>query len=47
MMSAVFQHPQSYMAPKMLDENENALRYDFHVDMWATSAMTNEILTRT
>ena len=39
MMSAAFQHP--YMAPKMLEENENALRYDFLVDMWATGAMTN------
>ena len=47
MMSAAFQHPQSYMAPKMLDDNENTLRYDFLVDMWATSAITNEIITGT
>ena len=47
MTSSAFQHPQSYMAPKMLDENENALRYDFLVDMWATGVTTNEIFTRT
>ena len=47
MMPAAFQHPQSYMAPKMLDENENAVRYNFFVDMWAIGVMINEMLTRT
>ena len=46
MMPAAFQHPQSYVAPEMLDENENVLRYDCYIDMWATGVMINEMLTR-
>ena len=48
MMSAAFQHSQSYMAPEMLGENESTRRYlyDFLVDMWITEVVTKEMLTR-
>ena len=33
------------MAPEMLDENEDARRYNFLVDMWVTEVVTNEMFT--
>ena len=47
MMCVTFQHLQSYMAPGMLEENENVGRYDFPVDLWATEVMANEMIART
>ena len=46
MISAAIPHtPQSCMAPEMLDENEDARRYNFLVDMWVTEVVTNEMFT--
>ena len=47
MMSATFRHLQSYLAPEMLEENENVRRYDSLVDTWATGVVANEMFTRT
>ena len=41
-----FQHPKSYMALKMLNENEGARRYDLLVDIWITEVVADEKLTR-
>ena len=46
MISATFQHPQSYMAPEILDSNEDTRRYSVLVDMWATGVLVHEMLTR-
>lgn len=46
-MSAAFQHPQSYMAPEILNDNENTRQYSVLVDMWATGVVVNEMLTKT
>ena len=43
MMSATFQHLQSYLAPEMLEGNENVRRYDYLVDTWATGGVANEM----
>ena len=45
MISATFQHPQSYMAPEILDSNDDTRRYSVLVDMWATGVAVNEMLT--
>ena len=47
MMSATFQHLQSYLAPEMLEGNENVRRYAYLVDTWATEGVANEMFTRT
>ena len=47
MIPAAFQHPQSYMAPEMLNINEDTRQYSVLVDLWATGVVVNEMLTRT
>ena len=45
MISATFQHPQSYMAPEILTSNEDTRKYSVIVDMWATGVLVHEMLT--
>ena len=47
MMCVTFQQLQSYMAPGMLEENDDVGIYDLPVDLWATGVMADEMITRT